>query len=144
MTGKITAPHEGLDRLTDLMVEDILSTPDADMLNELRECNEDSKAAADRVRSIIGQARNVIAKRRLEAAKAAVAASKRRQADNATTTDPAVARQLLKRLAANDPDVRQKITLAARNEDELSDRDVAGILDDLRELGVIADDDEAP
>ena len=144
MTGKITAPHEGLDRLTDLMVEDILSAPDADMLSELRESNEDPKAAADRVRSIIGQARNVIARRRLEAAKAAVDASKRHQANNATATDPAAARQLLNRLAANDPDVRQKITLAARNEDELSDRDVVGILDDLRELGVISEDDEAP
>lgn len=144
MTGKITAPHEGLDRLTDLMVEDILSTPDADIINDLQEFKDEPKVAADRMRSIIGQARNVIAKRRLEAAKVAVAASKRHQSISTTATDPAAARQLLKRLAANDPDVRQKITLAARNEDELSDRDIVGILDDLRELGVIPEDDEAP
>lgn len=140
MTGKITAPHEGLDRLTDLMVEDILSTTDADMLSDLSE----SKAAADQVRSIIGQAHNVIAKRRLKAAKAAVATSKHRQVGSISAIDPAAARQLLKRLASNDPDIRQKITLAARNEDDLSDRDVVGILDDLRELGVIPEDDVTP
>jgi hypothetical protein len=35
-----------------------------------------------------------------------------------------------------------KLTLAARNENELSDVDVLGMLQDLEELGIVARDDE--
>ena len=36
-----------------------------------------------------------------------------------------------------------KLTLAARNENELSDADVLGMLQDLEELGIIRPDDES-
>ena len=40
-----------------------------------------------------------------------------------------------------EPDV--KVTIAARNENELSDADVLGMLQDLKELGVVEPDDES-
>jgi hypothetical protein len=33
------------------------------------------------------------------------------------------------------------MTLAARNEEELSDEDILGIIEDLRELGALPDED---
>jgi tetratricopeptide (TPR) repeat protein len=53
----------------------------------------------------------------------------------------AAARQKLPRLIASS-DAVHKLTLAARKEDELSDADVLGMLEDLKELGVIPPDDE--
>jgi hypothetical protein len=44
-------------------------------------------------------------------------------------------------LASCPPDV--KLTLAARNESELSDADVLGMLQDLEELGIVMSDDES-
>jgi hypothetical protein len=38
------------------------------------------------------------------------------------------------------PGFAQKLTLAARKENEMSDTDVLGMLDDLRELGVLPED----
>ena len=52
------------------------------------------------------------------------------------------ARERLRRvLASCPPDM--KLTLAARNENELSDADVLGMLQDLEELGIIRPDDES-
>jgi hypothetical protein len=48
--------------------------------------------------------------------------------------------RLRRALAMCPPDV--KLTLAARNENELSDADVLGMLQDLEELGIVAPDDE--
>lgn len=53
----------------------------------------------------------------------------------------AEARQRLRRiLASGTADV--KLTLAARKEDELSDSDVLGMLEDLQELGAMSPDDD--
>ncbi len=48
--------------------------------------------------------------------------------------------KLARVLAACSPEV--KLTLAARNERELSDADVLGMLEDLVELGIIGPDDD--
>jgi hypothetical protein len=51
-------------------------------------------------------------------------------------------RERLRRvLASCPPDT--KLTLAARNEDDLSDADVLGMLQDLEELGIIVPSDES-
>jgi hypothetical protein len=36
-----------------------------------------------------------------------------------------------------------KLTLAARNESDLSDADILGMLQDLEELGIVVTDDES-
>jgi hypothetical protein len=52
------------------------------------------------------------------------------------------ARGRLRRLVAScPPDL--KLTLAARNEDELSDADVLGMLQDFEELGIVPPGDES-
>jgi hypothetical protein len=49
--------------------------------------------------------------------------------------------RLRRALATCSPDI--KLTIAARNENELSDADVLGMLQDLEELGIVAPDDES-
>ncbi|NTF47034.1 hypothetical protein G6L77_01850 [Agrobacterium rhizogenes] len=45
------------------------------------------------------------------------------------------------RAVVDTPGLPQKVTLAARKENELSDADILGMLEDLRELGVLPPDD---
>ena len=59
-----------------------------------------------------------------------------------TRLDLVVARRRLERLLAQDPETAQKLTLAARKGQSLSDDDVLGMLADLKELGFQTDADE--
>lgn len=140
MTKTIT-PGKELENLDDALIDDLLATRDSDFLEEVKASGRDPRAAADRVRAIVEQGRTLAAKSKLRAAKAAVAASRATSARIPSLLDAAHARQLLKELSANDPQFRKKMTLAARNEEELSDDDVLGIIGDLRELGVLPDED---
>jgi hypothetical protein len=79
-------------------------------------------------------------KDRLRAAKAGLAASRAPAAAAKVVSMANVRERLRRALASCPPDV--KLTLAARNEDELSDADVLGMLQDLEELGVITPDDD--
>lgn len=138
MTKTIT-PGKELENLDDTLIDDLLATSDSDFLEEVKASGSDPRAAADRVRVIVDQGRTLAAKSKLRAAKAAVAASQTTSTRIPFHFDAAHARQLLKDLSANDPEFRKKITLAARNEEELSDEDILGIIEDLRELGIFLD-----
>ncbi|MCZ2115715.1 MAG: hypothetical protein LC123_06860 [Burkholderiales bacterium] len=140
MTKTIT-PRKELENLDDALIDDLLATPDSDFLEEVKASGRDPRAAADRVRAIVEQGRTLAAKSKLRAAKAAVAASQAMSVRIPSHLDAAHARQLIKELSANDPEFRKKMTLAARNEEDLSDEDVLGIIEDLRELGVLPDED---
>ena len=140
MTKTIT-PGKELENLDGALIDDLLATPDSDFLEEVKASGRDPRAAADRVRAIVAKGGTLAAKSKLRAAKAAVAASRARSVHIPSHLDAAHARQLLKELSANDPEFRKKMTLAARNEEELSDEDILGIIEDLRELGVLPDED---
>ena len=45
------------------------------------------------------------------------------------------------RAIVDTPGLPQKVTLAARKENELSDADILGMLEDLQELGILPRDD---
>lgn len=129
-----------LNRLADALVDDVLAASDQEILTEFSEAQGDpAKNAAD-MRALFE--RTVLAgnKRRLKAAQAGVAAN-RIPTNAAPATVIAEARRRLRRfLASGAPGV--KLTLAARNESELSDADVLGTIEDLLELGVLLPDDD--
>jgi hypothetical protein len=141
MTGKDKKERAALDRLADAFVDDILQTSDEEILAEFTESHGDpAKNTAD-MHALFERTVLATNKRRLKAAQAGVAASRTLAR---VTPVPAIniaeARQRLRRiLASGTADV--KLTLAARKEDELSDSDVLGILEDLQELGVMPPDD---
>lgn len=140
MTGKPKTERAALDRLADALVEDILSASDEDILAELRETEGDPERHAADMRARFEKSLLVANKRKLAAARAGVAASRRMAGMPVTAIDITAARARL-RAALDMPGVAQKLTLAARKESEMSDTDVLGMLDDLRELGVLPEDD---
>jgi hypothetical protein len=140
MTDKTNKESHALNRLADAFADDILGLSDEEVLAEFTDSHGDpAKNAAD-MRALFEKTVVATNKRRLEAAQAAVA-SVRRPSAPTPAADIAGARQKLRRLLASD-DAGHHLTLAARKEDELSDADVVGMLEDLNELGVITPDDE--
>ena len=140
MTGKDKKERAALARLADAFVDDILQASDEEILAEFTESHgAPAKNAAD-MRALFERTVLATNKRRLKAAQAGVAAN--RVPTNVTPPiDIAEARQKLRRILASGTPVA-KLTLAARNEDELSDSDVLGMLEDLRELGALPPDDD--
>jgi len=141
MTGRDDKQREALKRLADALVDDILNTSDGDILAEFRETHGDPDRHAVEMRDLFEKTVIAANKRRLAAAKAGVAASRRSRPTIAMPVDITEARRRL-RAILQAPNAPRRFTLAARKESELSDADVLGMLDDLRELGLFLPDDE--
>jgi len=139
MIGKKTPLRDGLDRLVDALVEDILSTPDKDILAELKECGGDPARNAAEMRAFFERSIVAANKHRLAQARAGAARNRKRRVGG--PVDIAQARQRLRAIldSAGGP---QGLTLAARKESELSDSDIVSMLDDLYELGAFPPKDD--
>ena len=141
MTGKGKKERAALERLADFLVDDILSVSDEDVLAEFRETHGDPEHNAAEMRALFEKSVLVSNKKRLAAAKAGVVESRRSSiSSTATPIDMQAARARL-RAVIDTPGLPQKITLAARKENELSDADILGMLEDLRELGILPAED---
>ena len=142
MTGNKKKERAELDRLADVLVDDILNASDADILADFKESHGDPESNATEMRALFEKSLLTSNKKKLAAAKIGAAATQRRlSASVATPIDIQAARSRL-RAAISAPNLPEKLTLAARKESELSDTDVLGMLEDLRELGVIPPDDD--
>jgi hypothetical protein len=128
-------------RLADALVEDILNTPDDEVLAEFADLNGDSRKNSDAVKTLFERSVLKVRKARLHAAQAR-AASDRISSPTHKVTHIENARDRLRRVLASCPP-HVRLTLAARNEDELSDSDVLGMLLDLEELGIVGPDDHS-
>jgi hypothetical protein len=126
-------------RLADALVEDILSTPDREILAEFTDLNGDPRKNSDAMRALFEKSVLKVKKARLHAAQAGVAADRIPSPARKVVSIEDARGRLRRVLASCPPHV--KLTLAARNEDELSDADVLGMLQDLEELGIVAPDD---
>jgi hypothetical protein len=141
MIGKGKKKRAALDRLADFLVDDILSASDEDILAEFRELHGDPDHNATEMRALFEKSVLVSNKKRLANAKAGVVENSRSsKLATAKAINIQAARARLRKII-NEPSLPLKITLAARKENELSDADILGILDDLRELGILTSDD---
>jgi hypothetical protein len=140
MTGADKKGREALARLVDVLVDDLLAAPDQEIVAEFVEGQGDPAKNAEAMRMLFEKSVLRANKNRLHAAQAGLAA------DQAAPVHPKIVsmtnvRARLKRALANCPP-EVKVTLAARNENELSDADVLGMLQDLEELGIVVSGDE--
>jgi len=137
MTRDKSNDHLALDRLAESLVDDILNMTDEEMLAEITADGENPERIAQEARDIFERAVMTCRKAKLAAAKKAVLLD-RQQSSKIFQLDPSVARQKLDKILKQHPETRNKLTLAARNEGGLSDRDIFSMLQDLEELGVIS------
>ncbi|MEX3954412.1 hypothetical protein [Trinickia sp. EG282A] len=132
-------PREALRKLADLYIDELLKTPEKDLLDDARS-DPALGIAGIMAREAYLQAQKLAGKHRLAAARQAVDQHRSDGTKPLPAVDIEKARTLLKRISANDPAFKGKFTLAARNLEELSDVEIVSIMTDLRSLGVLPDD----
>jgi hypothetical protein len=140
MTTKSKTPRTQLDRLREEMVTDAMQATDQEILEETRANGIDPAVAADRLRTLFRQAVAKKGKQLMQRARGEVHAGQQRPAAKSLSIEKA--RALLLKAADNDPGLRQRLTLAARNGEALSDRDIQSLVEDLRTLGAFPEESE--
>jgi hypothetical protein len=141
MTGTDKKGREVLSRLVDVLVEDVLAASDEETLAEFAETHGDPAKNAAEMRALFEKSILKANKQRLRAAQAGLAASRAVTHTSKIVSMDNVRERLRQVVASCPPDA--KLTLAARNENELSDADLLGMLQDLEELGIVTSDDES-
>jgi len=140
MSGADKKGREALTYLADALVEDMLATSDQEIVAEFIETQGDPSKNAEAMRALFEKSVLKTNKNRLRAAQVGLAADQAAPVNSKIVSMANVRDRLRRALETCPPDV--KLTLAARNESELSDADVLGMLQDLEELGIVEPDDE--
>jgi hypothetical protein len=121
-----------LHRLADAMLDDILNASDDEILNEAIEDGDDAEADAARLRDAFCRALLGAGKAKMAAAKQALAEYKSQRLMESVR--PVLPKDRSARLAALNPMVGSKLTLAARKGGDFTQEDIDGLLDDDAEL----------
>lgn len=137
-----------LRRLAESMADDIFGMTDEEFLAELSETGENLDELARRGEAAIAKGIAESGRRKLAAARegyrAAVAGERDRapSPSNVIKLPLAQKRRILERFAANDSELRAKLTMAARHgkDGEISENDLNAFLEDLRDVGAIDDE----
>ena len=135
MTGTRKDVREELQRLMSAIADDLTHASEQEISEDIVADGRNPTDEAEAVKKLIEEAAKQCGKDRLAAAKDAVKASKNEnRSSNVSKLEASVARRQLTAV------VKQRgISLAARNESQLSDDDVRSTLDDLEELGILPD-----
>jgi len=134
MSGKNDSDRKALMLLADAFVEDILNMSDEEVLQEFQEEGGDPARIRREIVELVEKAALSANKTRMATARAgALASGRASRRTPRKTIDVASARDRLRSLIERSQS-DSEWTLAARNEEELSDEDVLGILEDLEEL----------
>ncbi len=118
-----------LERLADALMEDILATPDAEIIMET------GQEAIDQARAIFGKVK-------IEKAKADLELWKESRSKDVVSFDRETARKKFDKIRKGDPEFDRKLTMAARNGEAPTDADIDGLSDDLIDLQQLDDKDE--
>lgn len=135
MSDKDEKVRKALERLDEAFVEGILETSDQEILAEFQKHHGSPAQYAATMRADFEKTVVGVNKGRLKAARSALDAAASSARQTAQVIDVAEARRKLRGILASGA-AAGKLTMAARNENELSDADVLTMIADLRELGL--------
>ena len=138
MTNEESDARCSLERLIHGLAQDIDHLTEDELREEMREDVGDVETALSSIRAAIESGIQDGGRRRLEAARKAYEADMRSRSDTVLDLPLEKKQKLVERFAANDSDLREKLTLAARNEEDF-EADLDSLLEDLVELGVLDD-----
>ena len=125
----------------DALVDDLMALSDEELLAEVREGGADPEALAKEFREKIEQKIAIDSKARLTTAREEMKAARSARASSAVVRLPSARKQqILGQFAANDGQLQQRLTMAARKGEGASEREIDDILRDLLDLGAIDDE----
>lgn len=135
-TSKKLTPCDELERIEDALVDSILNASAGELREEYAAAGLDPDSCIAEVDATIAAAKAESARNRLTEARTELAAWRRRDPKvNAAALD--AARAKFDRLRSGDQDLKQRMMLAARKGDGLSDSDMEALLKDLVALDEI-------
>lgn len=128
-------------QFADAAVDDLMALSDEELLGEVREDGIDPDALAKVLREKIEARIATDNKARLARAREEMNAARAARGSYRVVSIPlARKQQILGQFAANDGQLRQRLTMAARKGEGASEREVDDILRDLLDLGAIDDE----
>jgi len=130
--------REELDRLASALVDDLLATPDEELLAELGAADVEAIVAAGR--DILGGARRKTGKAVLVQARKQIAREAATSRGSRRRLAPDVARRRLSGIVAN-ASAESRVTLAARAGKGVPEEDLDGLVEDADDLGFDIDAD---
>lgn len=130
---KKPTPREELERIEDALVESILNASGDELREELIAAGLDPDSCIAEVDATIAAAKVDSVRTRLSAARAELAAWRKRET-KASVTALDAARAKFERLRSGDRELSQRMMLAARKGEGLSDSDMEALLEDLSAL----------
>ena len=132
--------RQKLSRVLDPLVDDILSLSDEEILAETQEGGGDPALLAAEVGNELAAAMSAVGKKRLAEARAAInSVSTLRRHPSITTMSLPDKTRILQQFAANDRPLQNRLTMAARKGDGISEEEIDTVLLDLIELGALDD-----
>ena len=141
MTGDQKNERNALDRLTDALVDDILDASNEELLAEVAEDGIDLAGRVGKLREVFEGAVTEVGKAKLAAARRA-AANAERSGARVVRIDRDDSRRRYDAMIAQDPNLTEKLTLAARKGEGQSERDIESAIEDLAELGAFDEEDD--
>jgi hypothetical protein len=141
MTGDTKQERDALVRLADVLVDDIIDTPDKDILAEIADDYGDPAKLADNMRVLFERTVHEAGKAKLAAAKRAAQEAHSKSA-TVVSIAPTKARRRYEKMIADDKELSDKLTMAARKGEGQSECDILSTIEDLAELGVFDDEEE--
>lgn len=128
-------------QFADALVDDLMALSDEELLREVRKDGTDPDALAKELREKIEARITTDNRVRLARAREELNAARTARASSGVVSLPlARKQQILGQFAANDGQLRQRLTMAARKGEGASEREVDDILRDLLDLGAIDDE----
>lgn len=122
------------------LIEDVLSMSDEEIVAEVEAEGADPKLVADEMAEQLAVALKDTGRRRLDAARAELSSVRSFRNRAAIASLPLIRKEeILRRFAADDMPLRQRLTMAARNGEGSSEQEIDAILLDLVELGALDD-----
>jgi hypothetical protein len=138
MTAKTNDPRVELNKLSKLLIEDLLSMSDAELLQDATK-DKSLKESGNLVKNAYQKAIQTVGAKKLQTARAEMKVARAQASLDTGNIDANAARKVIAKLtAANDAN----LTLAARNLKNISDEDAIELVKELVELGAIKKDDQ--
>jgi hypothetical protein len=138
MTANTNDPRVELNKVSKLLIEDLFSMSDAELLQEAAR-DESLQKAGESAKNAFQKAIQTVGAKRLQTAKTEMQAANAQAPLEAGNIDADAARKIIAKLsAANDA----TLTLAARNLKNISDEDAIELVKELVELGAFKKDEQ--
>lgn len=126
--------REELERIESALIESLMNCAEQDLREELAAAGDDPDARIAEIEAAIAQAKSECARRRMEGARAELAAWREKSQAAATGDKSEGVKARFERMRSGTGDLDSKMMLAARKGEGLSERDLESLLDDIAEL----------